>query len=97
MRILVSPEAGDEYKAAIRYYDQQFLDLGARLAEEIRTALRRTSDWPLAFPIERGEIRRVLLGRFPFKILYSIENDHIYVIALAHQHRKPDYWTGRTK
>lgn len=97
MRILVSPEARDEYNAAIRYYDLQFPGLGARLAEEIRAALRRTLDWPLAFPVERGDIRRVLLGRFPFKILYSIESDHIYVIALAHQHRKPDYWTERTK
>lgn len=97
MRILVSPEARDEYKAAIRYYDQQFSGLGARLAEEIRAALRRMLDWPLAFPVERGEIRRVLLGRFPYKLLYSIEADHIYVIALAHQHRKPDYWTERTK
>lgn len=97
MRILVSPEARDEYQAAIRYYDQQVPSLGTRLTEEIRAALRRMSDWPLAFPVERGEIRRVLLGWFPYKLLYSIEADHLYVIALAHQHREPDYWTGRAK
>ena len=27
--------------------------------------------------------------------LYSVESDHIYVIAVAHQHRDPEYWVGR--
>lgn len=95
MRILVSPEARDEYQDAVRYYEQQFPGLGARLTEELRAALRRMSSWPLAFSVERGDIRRVLLERFPYKILYSIEADHLYVIAIAHQHREPDYWSKR--
>jgi hypothetical protein len=28
-------------------------------------------------------------------MLYSIEEGHIFVIAVAHQHRKPDYWIER--
>lgn len=97
MRILVAPEAQDEFHAAMAFHEQQVSGLGARLADEVRSALRRMSEWPLAFPVERGEIRRALLGRFPYKILYSIERDHLYVIAMAHQHRKPDYWTLRVK
>jgi len=30
--------------------------------------------------------------KFPYKLLYSVEKDHVLVIAIAHQHRKPDYW-----
>ncbi len=26
---------------------------------------------------------------------YEIEEDHIFIIAVAHQHRKPDYWIKR--
>lgn len=33
---------------------------------------------------------------FPYKLMYAVESDHIYVIAVAHQHRKPDYWTTRS-
>jgi hypothetical protein len=51
----------------------------------------------LAFPVERGDIRRITLTRFPYKLLYSIEPDCLYVIAIAHQHRKPDYWVGRSE
>ncbi len=35
---------------------------------------------------------KVIFNEFPYKILYSIEKDHIYIIAVAHQHRKPNYW-----
>jgi len=52
--------------------------------------------WPLACPIERAEIRRLTLSRFPYKLLYSVESDHIYLIAVAHQHRMPEYWIDRT-
>jgi len=30
-----------------------------------------------------------------YELLYSIEKDHLFVIAVAHQHRKPDYWLER--
>jgi len=43
----------------------------------------------------RGEVRKCLLHRFTYKLLYSVEEDHILVIAVAHQYRKPDYWVDR--
>lgn len=96
MRVLLAREARLEFEAAAHYYDQQLPGLGAQLREEIREAVRRLQIWPLAFPVERGDIRRVTLARFPYKLLYSIEPDCLYVIAIAHQHRKPDYWVGRS-
>lgn len=81
MRLLIAPEARWEFEAAERYYDRQMQGLSAQLREEVREALRRLQDWPLAFPVERGDIRRVTLARFPYKLLYAIEPDCIYVIA----------------
>jgi hypothetical protein len=46
--------------------------------------------------VEHGDIRRLILARFPYKLLYSVETDHVYVIALAHRRRAPDYWVDRT-
>jgi hypothetical protein len=51
----------------------------------------------LAWSVERGEIRKCLLHKFPYKLLYSIEADHILILAVAHQHREPEYWTDRSK
>lgn len=95
MRLVFSPEARLEFDEAERYYRLQLSGLELKWREEIRNALRRLRAWPLAFPVERGDIRRVLLRRFPYKLLYSIETEHLYVIAVAHQHRMPNYWFGR--
>jgi len=42
-----------------------------------------------------GPYRRVLMQRFPFSVYYEVANDHIRVVAVAHQHRKPGYWKKR--
>ncbi|MDE2389240.1 MAG: type II toxin-antitoxin system RelE/ParE family toxin [Betaproteobacteria bacterium] len=68
--------------------------LGAQFRSDVRNRIR---NWPLAAQIERGDIRRMMLSRFPYKLLYSVEMERIYIIALAHLHRAPDYWTTRSK
>lgn len=95
MRVIFSPEARLEFEDAERYYDRQLAGLGGRFRAEVISALLRIRAWPLSCPVERGEIRRLLLSRFPYKLLYSVEDDHIYVTAIAHQHRQPDYWIDR--
>lgn len=95
MRVVFSPEARLEFEEAERYYDQQLEGLGARFRAEVRAALPRIQKWPLSGPLERGEIRRLTLTRFPYKLLYSIEADHLYVLAVAHHHREPNYWADR--
>ena len=91
MRVAFSPEARQEFEEAERYYNQ----LGSQFREEVRAALPRLRIWLLSCPIERGEIRRLTLSRFPYKLLYSVESDHVYVISVAHQHREPNYWIER--
>ena len=95
MRVIFSPEARREFEEAERYYNRQAPRLGDEFRAEIKSALPRIQAWPLSCPVERGDIRRLTLSRFPYKLLYSVESDHIYVIAVAHQHRKPEYWNNR--
>lgn len=95
MRLIFSPEAKLELEEAERYYNRQEPGLGEHLRKEIASALPLIRAWPLACPTEQGDIRRLTLSRFPHKLLYSVEADHLYVIAIAHQHREPDFWIGR--
>jgi hypothetical protein len=92
VRIEFSPEATAEFNDGECYYEQQMPGLGARFRADVRAALLRMRQWPLATPIERGEIRRMMLSRFPYKLLYSVETDYIYILAVAHLHRAPEYW-----
>lgn len=95
MQITFSLEAQQEFIEAERYYNHQVHNLGNVFREEIIQALSRIRAWPSSCPVELKSIRRLTLSRFPYKLLYSIETDHIYIIAIAHQHRAPDYWINR--
>ncbi|MGM0540195.1 MAG: type II toxin-antitoxin system RelE/ParE family toxin [Thermodesulfobacteriota bacterium] len=95
MHVIFTKLAIQEMNDAVQYYEFEYSGLGQRFKEEIRKAALRIAEYPHAFSIERGDVRKCLLHRFPYKLLYSIEKDHILIIAVAHQHRKPDYWVGR--
>ena len=92
MRVIVDALAAKELDDGATYYDLQNPGLGRRFKGEIRKAINRISDYPLAWSIETRNVRKCLVHTFPYKILYSVEHDHIYVIAIAHQHRRPNYW-----
>jgi hypothetical protein len=97
MHIDFSCEAKAEFDDAMGYYEQQIPGLGVRFRDEVRAALRRLGNWPLAASVERGDIRRALLGRFDYKLLNAVETYRIYVLAVAHQQRAPEYWIERGK
>ena len=75
--------------------EAEFEGLGSEFRSDVRSAAERISRHPVAWPVERGEVRKCLLHKFPYKLLYSVENDHVFIIAVAHQHRQPDYWIER--
>lgn len=95
MKVIFSEIAKIELDDACCYYDLEMLGLGAKFKEEVRKTVMRIAEFPTAWSVERGEIRKSLLHIFPYKLLYSIEKDHIFIIAVAHQHRRPTYWQER--
>jgi plasmid stabilization system protein ParE len=36
------------------------------------------------------------LRRFPYSLIYRQQETGIRIVAVAHQHRKPNYWAGRS-
>ena len=97
MKVIFSKLARQELDDATRYYEIQYRGLGKRFCKEVHTAAKRISKHPEAWSVIGGNVRKYLLHKFPYKLLYSIESDHIFVIAVAHQHRRPDYWIGRNE
>ncbi len=97
MNALFSKLALQELDDATGYYEIEFPGLGLRFRDEVKKATNRILEYPEAWSVEKGEIRKCLLHKFPYKLLYSIEQDHIFIIAVAHQHRKPGYWIEEMK
>jgi hypothetical protein len=95
MRVIFSAIALKELEAAVAHYEGSCTGLGGEFKQVVKKAALRIAEYPEAWSIERGDIRKCLLHTFPYKLLYSVEPDHIFVIAVAHQHRQPDYWVDR--
>lgn len=97
MKVIFSKYAKQELEDAASFYELEYPGLGEKFKEEARRAILRIVDYPEAWSIESGEVRKYLLHKFPYKILYSIEQDYIFIITIAHGHRKPDYWIERNE
>ena len=97
MKVIFTELAKAELFDTAAYYELEYKGLGKQFKEEIKAAISRIIRFPTAWSIERSEVRKCILHKFPYKILYSIEKDHILIIAIAHQHRKPYYWVDKIK
>ena len=89
------PEAETEFHKAIDYYEECESGLGEDFAIEVHTAIQNILTYPEAWPPLEGDIRRCLTSRFPYGVVYSIETDGVFILAVMHLHRHPDYWKHR--
>ena len=79
---------------AARIYEDQAAGLGERFLDEVEGCVELLLDWP---HIGRrvGDLRRFPLRKFPFTLVYALEEDDLVVVAVSHDWRRPGYWTGR--
>ena len=80
---------------AIAWYAEQAPGLGDAFLIEVLKTLRLVEQFPQAWHPLTSEIRRCRLRRFPYCVVYTQDGPDILVLAVAHQHRKPDYWKSR--
>ena len=95
MNVIFDKLARLEIEDAIEFYELEVPGLGKRFQKEVKLGIRRICEYPLVWTREKGDVRKYILHKFPYKILYSIEEGYIYIIAIAHGHRRPNYWIDR--
>jgi toxin ParE1/3/4 len=77
------------------FYDLVNPGLGMVFITEIHRTIQNIDMFPDAAPIVRGRIRKRMLLKFPYSLIYSLRPDEIRILAVAHQKRRPFYWRGR--
>ena len=94
-RLEFHPEALAEFEYASKHYAEIQVGLGIRFVSTVESALQSILDAPETWPILEQDVRRRLVRVFPYVVLYSIESDHILVLAVMHCHQQPSYWRAR--
>ena len=88
--------AEEELLEAARFYNRQAAGLGRDFLDHIEAATQDVSKNPRRWPkLESSEIRRKLVYRFPYALLYRIDPDEVVILAVMHLKRRPNYWTTR--
>ncbi len=81
--VVFSREADAELTTAADDYDAKRLGLGRELHDEIAVVLRHVQSFPAIAPVLRGNIRRAVLHRFPFCLLYRETERVIEILSVA--------------
>ncbi len=97
MTVEILQEAQDELNAAIAFYEDIEAGLGVRLKEEARAAIHWIETNPDAPRLRSKGYRRVNLKVFQHYVAYFIWADTIWIVAIAHGRRRPEYWLERKK
>jgi plasmid stabilization system protein ParE len=89
------PEAQAEYSAAVRWYEEHSPRAAIRFEKEVERVLDLIVAGPDIFPKYDAENRFAIVNRFPYSVVYQVHERAVYVVAVAHASRLPDYWRDR--
>ena len=95
--LIINPFAQLEIREAKNWYNLQKENLGDEFLYEIKNTIQRIQTKPFQFPLERREIRKAVLNKFPYSIFFFISESIINVFAVFHASRNPMLWKSRFK
>ena len=95
MNLVTLGEAEREFAESAAYYEAQEPGLGSRFRDEVVAAIDRIMRTPELPRLRAKEYRRVNLRVFPHYIAYVIRGDMIWIVAIAHGFRRPEFWIER--
>lgn len=95
MNVEFHPAALREVEDAQAWYEERSLLAASAFLRELSIAVQRIRQAPQRYPAAEGDTRRILLDRFPFTIHYRVRSDLVNIVAVAHQKRRPGYWSSR--
>lgn len=95
-RLIIKPEAEAEIEEASRWYAANNPVLRTEFLRDVDDAVTLIQANPLQYQIVYKSIRRVILRRFPYGLMYIVSGQEIFVLACIHGRRHPARWQRRT-
>jgi toxin ParE1/3/4 len=96
MKFVFHREALTEYQEAALHYAEIDSQLALQFTNAVERAINLVAESPYLWRDVEDGIHRCLTRVFPYAILYSVETDHILIVAVMHCSREPGYWKGRS-
>ena len=94
------PEATAEFRAEVAWYDGRQDGLGARFETAVFDLIDDLLDWPNsgvvwpdAYPTQ--VVQSYGVPDFPYRVVYLVKDEELFIVAVASDHREPGYWRNR--
>lgn len=94
-KVIIRPEAEDDLKEAFSWYEDKRTGLGHNFLLHVDAGIKLIHRNPEIHPMEYKGTRKHLIKRFPYKIIYLVEEDRIIILAVIHGMRNPDLMKDR--
>src|SRR6266446_4844160 len=95
--VIFHREASVELTGAVAWYEAKQVGLGHDMQAKVEEAVECIRANPGRFAIHKDQgVRKCHVERFPYTVFYLELDDVIWIAAVAHQKRKPDYWATRS-
>ncbi len=95
MKARLTTEADQDAQQAIDWYDERDNELGDDFLRKINDCITSIEENPQQFPVVHRQMRRALVRRFPYEILFEIVNQEIIIYAIYHCAGDPEIWKRR--
>lgn len=86
-----------ELEGQLRRYGEINPGLCLQFNDAVNMTLDRARTFPLLGFRIHGDVRRRLVQRYPYSVIYRPSGGRIVVFAIAHQARRPGYWVDRVR
>ena len=97
IKVLFLEEADIELSKAVDYYESVCPELGLDFEQEVKENVLKIAENPEIWALKDDGTRRFSTKRFPYQIVYLLHEDVIWIVAVAHHKRFPEYWKERLK
>jgi plasmid stabilization system protein ParE len=91
----VLPEAEQEFREAFFWYFERSPTAADAFRSVVFEAINALEERADMWPTSQDGLHYCVLSRFPYTVWYDLHGAKASVLAIAHQHRRPEYWKNR--
>jgi toxin ParE1/3/4 len=89
------PEAQSDVASGELYYRSRSTEAADGFLLALDHAFALIQEAPERWPRHRRGTRRLVLQTYPYSVVYRLAGGVVWVIAVAHGKRHPEYWRNR--
>jgi plasmid stabilization system protein ParE len=95
VKVVLLPEARVELREATEWYASRSTDVARRFVAAYQHTKGLIAEAPERWAEVEPGVRRVLFEKFPYALLYVVEERQVVVLVVKHHKRHPDDWKSR--